>query len=174
MVTRLANILRHNLLRDTGPTQTLGAQVEFTTDYLALESVRFEERLRTHFSIATETLACAIPAMLLQTLVENAIKHGIAHLPDPGQITIAARFDRGALVITVENTCASTLSPCGSTQLGLKNLRERLRVLHGPAATLELAETTNGTVRATVRIPGLAASPPPAADVPAKIFLPQT
>jgi LytS/YehU family sensor histidine kinase len=157
MVTRLANILRHNLLRDTSPTQTLGQQVEFTTDYLALETVRFEERLRTRFSIAAETLACAIPAMLLQTLVENAIKHGIAHLPDAGEIAIASRFDDGTLVITVENTCALTPAPRSSTQVGLKNLRERLRVLHGSGATLELAATGNGTVRATARIPGLAA-----------------
>jgi len=157
MVTRLANILRHNLLRDTNPTQTLGEQVEFTTDYLALETVRFEERLRTRFSVAAETLACAIPAMLLQTLVENAIKHGIAHLADSGEITIASCFDGGTLVITVENTCAHTPSPSNSTQVGLKNLRERLRVLHGSGASLELAETGNCTVRATTRIPGMVA-----------------
>ena len=157
MVTRLANILRHNLLRDSNPSQTLGEQIEFTTDYLALESVRFEERLRTRFSVAAETRACVIPAMLLQTLVENAIKHGIAHLPDAGEIAVASRFAGGVLVITVENTGALTPSPKGSTRVGLKNLRERLRVLHGPGATLELAATGNGNVCATVRIPGLAA-----------------
>lgn len=158
MVTRLANILRHNLLRDTSPTQTLGEQVQFTTDYLALEAIRFEERLRTRFSVAAETLACAIPAMLLQTLVENAIKHGIAHLSDEGEIAVASHFDGDTLVITVENTCAPTPSPRSSTQVGLKNLRERLRVLHGSRATLELTKTNNGTVRATVRIPGLVAN----------------
>ncbi len=158
MVTRLANILRHNLLRDSSPSQTLGEQIEFTTDYLALESVRFEERLRTHFAVADATRACAVPAMLLQTLVENAIKHGIAHLPDSGEISIAANFDGGTLLITVENTGRFTPSPAGSTQVGLKNLRERLRVLHGPSATLELTETKTGTVRATVRIPGMVRS----------------
>lgn len=156
MVTRLANILRHNLLRDSSPSQTLGEQIEFTTDYLALESVRFEERLRTRFVVADETRACAVPAMLLQTLVENAIKHGIAHLPDSGEISIVANFDSGSLVIKVENTGRFTPSPAGSTQVGLKNLRERLRVLHGPGATLELTETPTGTVCATVRIGGMA------------------
>ena len=156
MVTRLANILRHNLLRDSNPSQTLGEQIEFTADYLALESIRFDERLRTRFSVAAETRACVIPAMLLQTLVENAIKHGIAHLPDSGEISIASRFEPGALVITVENTGALTPPPSGSTRVGMKNLRERLRVLHGPQATLALAETGNGTVCATVRVPGMA------------------
>lgn len=156
MVTRLANILRHNLLRDSTPSQTLGEQIEFTTDYLALESVRFEERLKTRFSIAPETRACVIPAMLLQTLVENAIKHGIAHLPDAGEITVTSRFDGSVLVVAIENTGALASSPAGSTRVGLKNLRERLRVLHGSDATLDVAETGNGTVCATVRIPGLA------------------
>ncbi len=156
MVTRLANILRHNLLRDSSPSQTLGEQIEFTTDYLALESVRFEERLRTRFTVAADTRACIIPAMLLQTLVENAIKHGIAHLPDSGEIAITTRFEDSMLVITVENTGALASSPKGSTRVGMKNLRERLRVLHGPGATLELTETGKGMVCATVRIPGLA------------------
>lgn len=157
MVTQLANILRHNLLRDSTPSQTLGEQIEFTTDYLALESVRFEERLKTRFAVAADTRACVIPAMLLQTLVENAIKHGIAHLPDAGEIAVASRFDGNVLVVTVENTGALAPSPAGSTRVGLKNLRERLHVLHGTGATLELAETGNGNVCATVRIPGLAA-----------------
>lgn len=153
MVTRLANILRHNLLRSSAPTQPLDEQVEFTADYLALEALRFEERLRVRFSIADDTRACAVPAMLLQTLVENALKHGIAHLRDTGEIDIAARFDGDALVLTVENTGSLTPSPAGSTRVGLRNLRERLRTLHGPRATLDLAETGAGTVLATARIP---------------------
>ena len=153
MVTRLANILRHNLGRDASPTEPLGEQVEFTNDYVALEAIRFEERLRTRFDIDPATRGCAIPAMLLQTLVENAIKHGIAHLPEGGEVSIASRFDQGVLVIAVENTGRLVPSPAGSTRVGLANLRERLRVLHGPAATLEVSETAANTVRATVRIP---------------------
>lgn len=155
MVTRLANILRHNLLRDSSPSQTLGEQIEFTTDYLALESVRFDERLRTRFVVAPETRRCVIPAMLVQTLVENAIKHGVAHLPDAGEIAITTQFEGTTLVINVENTgkLASTVS--NSTRVGLKNLRERLRVLHGLEASMTLAETHRGSVLATVRIPRL-------------------
>jgi len=155
MVTRLANILRHNLLRDSSPSQTLGEQIEFTTDYLALETVRFDERLRTSFAIAPETRRCVIPAMLLQTLVENAIKHGIAHLDSGGEIAIRSRFENEVLILEVENT--GTLNPAAtsSTRVGLKNLRERLRVLHGPEATLQLAETGRGKVCALACIPNM-------------------
>jgi LytS/YehU family sensor histidine kinase len=153
MVTRLANILRHNLARDSHPSEPLGAQVEFTADYLALESIRFEERLRTRFEIEPDAQTAAVPAMLLQTLVENAVKHGISHLPAGGEVIIRAQFEADELVITVENTGRLVESPRGSTRVGIANLRERLRVLHGPAASLELAETPSNTVRATVRIP---------------------
>ncbi|HTQ32399.1 MAG TPA: histidine kinase [Opitutaceae bacterium] len=160
MVTRLANILRHNLLRDAKPTETLAEQIEFTADYLTLESIRFDERLQRRFSIAAETRSCVIPAMLLQTLVENALKHGIAHLTGAGEIAITTRFEGKSLVVMVENTGSLAQSATGSTRVGLKNLRERLRVLYGLGAELELAETGAGTVRAIARIPDPAASPP--------------
>jgi LytS/YehU family sensor histidine kinase len=153
MVTRLANILRHNLARDANPEEPLAAQVEFTTDYLALESIRFEERLRTRFNIDPATLTRAVPAMLLQTLVENAIKHGISHLPEGGEVSINSHFEANALVILVENTGELVPSPPESTRVGLANLRERLRVLYGSAAALEIVATGANTVRATVRIP---------------------
>jgi two-component sensor histidine kinase len=153
MVTRLAKILRHNLARDSNPSEPLGAQIEFTTDYLALESIRFEERLRTRFDIEPATQTAAIPAMLLQTLVENALKHGISHLPGGGDVIVRSHFSSDTLVITVENTGRLMESPAGSTRFGLANLRERLRVLHGSRASLDLSETTENSVRATVRIP---------------------
>lgn len=153
MVTRLANILRHNLTRGAEPTEALGEQVEFTTDYLALESARFEERLRTRFEIDPATQDCTAPAMLLQTLVENAIKHGIAHLPEGGEVIVRSRREAGTLVVEVENTGRLAATPAGSTRVGLANLRERLRVLHGPRATIDLIETPAKTVCATARIP---------------------
>lgn len=153
MVTRLANILRHNLARSDRPTEPLGDQAEFTADYLALESVRFEERLKTRFDIDPATRACHAPAMLLQTLVENAIKHGIAHLPEGGEIAVTTRLEADTLVVVVENTGQLRPSPAGSTRVGLANLRERLRVLHGSGTSVELTATAHGTVRATVRVP---------------------
>lgn len=159
MATQLANILRHNLVRHDRPTETLGEQLEFTRDYLALESVRFEERLRTRFDVDPATRASDLPAMLLQTLVENALKHGIAHLPEGGEIAIASHFENDELVVTVENSGQLTAPPDDSTRVGLANLRERLRVLHGPDASLDIRSSDTNTVRATVRVPRAAAPP---------------
>ena len=157
MVTRLANILRHNLVRDTAPTESLGEQLDLVADYLALEAVRFDERLRTRFAIDPATRSCAAPATLLQTLVENAIKHGIAQLPGGGDVVIEARFDGGALVVAVENTGQLAAPSSHSTRVGLANLRERLHLLYGPQATFALAVATPGRVRAEVRISAKAA-----------------
>ena len=81
MLTRLANILRHNLHRDLMHTIPLSTELEAVGDYLALEGVRFEDRLRVSFAIDPAAAHMSIPPMLLQTLVENAVKHGIAPLP---------------------------------------------------------------------------------------------
>lgn len=159
IVTRLANILRHNLSRDADSTEPLSQQIEFTRDYLALESVRFEERLKTKFAVDPGTLTTRVPAMLLQTLVENAIKHGISHLPEGGEVSVSTQLDEnGAVLIHVENTGQLADSPAGSTRVGLANLRERLRVLHGAETALTLAATPRGTVLASVRVPHSPAS----------------
>ncbi len=153
MVTRLANILRHNLAHRAQATEPLSEQLTVIADYLELESVRFEERLRTRIEIDPVTVGCHVPWMLLQTLVENAIKHGIASLPEGGDILVQSRINNGTLEIIVENSGTIGPSPAGSTRVGLANLRERLRLLHGPAATLSLAAVTPNRVRATARLP---------------------
>jgi hypothetical protein len=153
MVTRLANILRHNLVHRADATEPLSDQIAIITDYLELESVRFEERLRIRLEIDPATRVCSVPWMLLQTLVENAIKHGIAQLPEGGEIVVRSRIHEDVLEIAVENSGALGPSPAGSTQVGLANLRERLRLLHGTAATLDLIALSPDLVRATARLP---------------------
>lgn len=153
MVTRLANILRHNLVRRADATEPLADQIAMITDYLELESVRFEERLRTRIEIDPASVGCRVPWMLLQTLVENAIKHGIAHLPAGGEIVVQSRLLHGTLEITVENSGSLGPSPADSTQIGLANLRERLRLLNGSTATLDLLALAPDRVRATARLP---------------------
>jgi hypothetical protein len=155
LITRLANILRYNLHRDAGHTVPLAFELEAAADYLALESARYEDRLRVHQAIADETRCLPVPPMLLQTLVENAIKHGIATLPEGGDLRISTSLEFGALVLRIQNPVGQALSAANgreATGLGLQNLRERLRILYGPAAKLDLA-AQNGQVTATVRIP---------------------
>lgn len=151
MVTRLANVMRHSLRRDNEHTVALSQEVEAVADYLALESVRFEERLRVKIAIDPSVESCAVPPMLLQTLVENAIKHGIAQVTDRGDLSVRAARHNGSVRLEVENSGRLAESSNG-TKLGLANARERLRLLYGDRAELSLKNGA-GFVTATVVIP---------------------
>ena len=152
MITRFATILRYNLRHDLNHTVPLEAEVEVVSDYLALEAVRLEDRLRVHFAVDPAAGKIRIPPMLLQTLVENAIKHGIAALPNGGDLSVRAAVDADSLRLEVENTgCLSEPKP-GTTQVGLGNTRERLRILYGGRAHLDL-RNGDGRVTAIVVIP---------------------
>jgi hypothetical protein len=153
MITRLANILRHNLRDDVRHTVPLSSEVDAVSDYLAIESARFDDRLRVQCSISPDAGSIPVPSMLLQTLVENAVKHGIAPRPAGGDLAIRATLDPGWLRVEVENTGQLARSTADATQVGLSNARGRLRILYGDRATLELANRDGDRVVATVRIP---------------------
>ncbi len=153
MITRLAHILRHNLSRDHEHTVPLSSEVDVVTDYLALESIRFDDRLRVRFDIAPGTGKISVPSMLLQTLVENAVKYGIAPLPSGGDVLVRSTVERDMLIITVDNTGQLAHANADATQVGLANTRERLRILYGDRAGLELTNVDSHRVAATVRIP---------------------
>lgn len=152
MVTRLANILRYNLRHEPQPTAPLAEEIEIVADYLALESARFEDRLRVEFAIDPAASAIPVPTMLLQTLVENALKHGLSHLPQGGDVAIRAAFERDMLELRVENSGRIAIPPENGTRIGLANARERLRLLYGDRATLQI-EDRDDRVIATVRLP---------------------
>ncbi len=152
MITRLANILRYNLQRDLAHTVPLASEVEVVTDYLALESVRLEERLKVRMTIEPEAAGVPIPPMLLQSLVENAVKYGIAPLPAGGELLVSARLDGDALVLEVDNPGRLADTHPDATGVGLANTRERLRILYGSRASLRL-ENRDGSVAATVLVP---------------------
>jgi hypothetical protein len=153
MLPRFANILRHNLQRDHVHTAPLGSEVEAASDYLALEGVRFEERLRVRLEIEPAAASFPVPTMLLQTLVENAVKHGIAAEPDGGNLIVRASRKNGSLLIEVENTGHLSDAKPGGKPVGLANTRERLRLLYGDRTTLQLENGATGMVTASVRIP---------------------
>jgi len=153
MITRLANILRYNLQRDRHHTVPLASEVEIVSDYLALELIRFESRLRVQIEIDDAAREVPVPPMLLQTLVENAIKHGVEDLPSGSEISIRASLDNGSLRIAVENEGVLIEPHASSTRIGLINARERLRILYGERATLQLTPSPNGRVAATLLIP---------------------
>jgi len=157
-VTQLANLLRYSL--QSGQLETVPFEEELRTvnDYLALEQVRHEERLRLRLDIAPEALRQNIPPMLLQTLVENAVKYGLASRPEGGEIAITARCAGSRLELRVTNPGELSRAPAarreaGSTGLGLSNASNRLRLLFGGDAALELREEPRGTVVAAVSLP---------------------
>lgn len=152
MLTRFANILRHNLQRDHAHTASLGSEVEVASDYLALEGIRFEERLRVRMEIDPAAANFPIPTMLLQTLVENAVKHGIAAEPDGGNLIVRASRKEGSLLIEVENSGHLSEARPDGKPVGLANTRDRLRLLYGERATLLLQNGAPGMVTASVRI----------------------
>jgi hypothetical protein len=155
-VTQLANLLRYSLQSAQAETVPFESELHVVADYLALEQVRYEDRLRVRLEIAPETLALAVPPLLLQTLVENAVKYGISERPEGGEILIAARCESGQLHLSVTNP--GTLDPKarpgrGSTGLGLKNAAERMRLFFGDQASLSLRSVDPSLVIAEVSLP---------------------
>jgi Histidine kinase len=155
-VTQLANLLRYSLQSGQLETVPFEEELGVVNDYLALEQVRHEERLRLRLDVAPDTLQLPVPPMLLQTLVENAVKYGISRRPEGGEIAIVARCDLGVLRIQVTNPgelAAPAAGASASTGVGLRNAAERLRLLFGESATLQLRAATPGLVVAEAAIP---------------------
>jgi two-component system, LytTR family, sensor kinase len=153
MLTRLSNVLRNSLRRDDGHTVTLASELENVSDYLALEMVRFADKLQSSITVDEAASQCHVPRMVLQTLVENAVKHGIGQTKGRGDLLIRASANSHNLLIAVENT--GRLSPSGRDgvlQLGLQNIQERLKLLYGNRASLRLEENGDRVI-ATVAIP---------------------
>lgn len=161
-VTRLANMLRYSLQSGQLETVPFEDELRIVEDYVALEQIRHENRLRVRWEIDEEVRARALPVppMLLQTLVENAVKYGISTRREGGEIVIAARLDGAALRIRVTNPgtlygpVTETSARAGSsTGVGLRNASERLKLLFGDRASLTLFPDEVGRVAAEVHMP---------------------
>jgi LytS/YehU family sensor histidine kinase len=152
-VTRLANTLRYTLSARQEELVTLSQELDIVADYLELESMRFEDRLRIEHHVPDYAAGVQIPVMLLQTLVENAIKHGIAELPAGGLLRISARVRNVTLILEVENPRPPAPIRTAHEGVGLRNARDRLRLLFGARASLELDLSKPGVATARLRIP---------------------
>lgn len=151
-VTRLSQLMRYYLTQSRRPTVPLGEEIEAVRDYLAIEKIRFEERLDIHWQIDSGIDSFEVPPMCLQTLVENALKHGIANCPAGGAIQISVVKVPTGLTLTVTNPGTLTSTTANSTGTGLSNIRERLQLLRGPRAKLKLTESCN-QVTAVIELP---------------------
>jgi len=151
MIDQLASLMRYALQSGQSSTVPLAEELEAVQAYLAIEQIRFEERLRASLHIEAGTETVQVPPMALQTLVENAVKYGVENSITGSDITISARRDASGVRIEIANTGALRQFS-NSTRVGLNNARKRLKLAVGPEAGLELAES-GGWVRATLTLP---------------------
>jgi two-component system sensor histidine kinase AlgZ len=119
-------------------------ELELLQKYLAIEKIRFGDRLNMQENIQEESRSCMLPPLLLQPLVENAVKHGIASLPEGGNVRLSAERQNGRLAIVVENSWDPDAPPRRSGGLGLKNVQQRLEARYGKEASLRV--NTEGEV----------------------------
>ena len=105
--------------------------------------MRFGERLRKRFDVAEDALTLAVPPLVLQPLVENAVHHGVAHLLDGGEVTVRARRRDGLLELAVENPCDPDRPPSRGAGVGLQNVRSRIETLFGHRASVDVTAAPN-------------------------------
>lgn len=158
----LAGFLRRSLRLGERAAVPLGEELEAARAYLAIEQVRFGERLRVEERIDPEVEALAVPPLILQPLVENAIKHGIAGRVDGGTVTLEAARDSGGLRLAVINDRDPEAPAGGGEGIGLANVRRRLDAAYGRRARLSAAPFDGG-FRAEVALPAEEAAPAPGA-----------
>ncbi len=152
MVTSLSGLLRSSLDLDERQEVLLPVELQFVREYLDIQQVRFEERLAVAFDVDDDTLDCAVPSLVLQPLVENAIVHGIGKQRDGGRLVVAARWEPdGLLVLEIRDSGAGDSSNVVHG-VGLANVAGRLAALYGNAATLTFRREAEWFV-AAVRIP---------------------
>ena len=162
MAILLAEFLRRSLRLGGLDRVPLGEELAHAAGYLAIERVRFGERLAVSEEVEPASRACLVPPLLLQPLVENAVRHGIAQLLEGGVIRLAARVEtegeRGRLLLAVENPCDPGHPAPPGEGVGLANVRARLAARYGGAARVAAAES-EGTYRVEIALPA-----EPAAD----------
>lgn len=151
-VGELADVLRNAMLTEHGQTVALEQEMEVARQYLALEKIRFEERLEVHFDIQPNTLQQQVPPMMVQTLVENAIKHGISTLPEGGSISISTITESPYYHIRIENT--GTLADAAlHNGFGISGTIKRLLLLYQDKASFSIGNTPRQTVLASIKLP---------------------
>ena len=155
-ITHLSDLLRFSIQFDQFEKVSLEKEIEVVKDYLNLEAIQLEERLDYKVAIDKESKEVQVPPMIIQTLVENAIKHSINELPNGGEIIVESKRTNGFLNLYVKNTGQLKSKPSETRQrrgIGIVNSKERLRLLYGEEASLDVENMNEHMVCATVRIP---------------------
>jgi sensor histidine kinase YesM len=156
MIARLSDLLRISLESEHHQEVTLQQELEFLHRYLEIEQIRFQDRLTVEFNIAPDTLAERLPHLILQPVVENAIRHGVALRSTQGKIEISAKKEKDFLKIRVRDNGPGLPKDTKillAGGVGLVNTRSRLRQMYGDAQDMQLENSDDGGVIATLAIP---------------------
>ena len=154
MITRLGRLLRLSLDNAGHQVVPLRQEIDFLRVYLQIEQVRFQDRLQIVWDVAPDTLDAAVPTLMWQPVLENAIRHGVTPLAGRGRILIVSRREGDELVLEIRDNGAG-LPAAGVPRegVGLSNIRERVEQLYGSRAAFRLAPALGGGTSATLRIP---------------------
>ena len=153
MIGNLIAYLRHSLPRADAGFSTVGEELESTRAYLEILRIRMGERLAVQVQVPDPVKAVPLPPMMLQTLAENAIKHGLEPVPGGGTLWILAREAGDKVSLTVADDGRGFSEDSTGTGIGLKNVRERLRLAYGDAAAFTIAANFPRGVAATITVP---------------------
>ena len=152
-ITQLSNLLRNTLQMGKNKVITFNEEMKIVNDYLALESVRYEERLKIKMQIQKGSSDFEVPPLMIQTLVENGIKHGISKLTEGGMIEITTRVEKDKLIIIIRNSGQIKENMETDSGFGIKNTLQRLKLLYGNEALLKIANQDSNTVITELIIP---------------------
>ena len=151
-ITQLSNVLRNSLLMGKQKLIPFGDEMKLVNDYLGLEKTRYEERLTIVRNIEKKTDFFLLPPLMIQTLVENGIKHGTSKLPNGGMIEIESFIENKQLKVIIYNSGTYDENHISDTGFGLVNTIQRLKLLYGDTASFEI-KNENGKVKTTLVIP---------------------
>jgi LytS/YehU family sensor histidine kinase len=151
-ITELSNILRSSMQVEKMETVPLEKELDIVKDYLALEHMRFEERLKIEMDIDEDTLQQPVPPMMLQTLVENAIKHGISKNIRGGTVKVISQFRNNDHEMIVQNT-GHINGERNENGFGIRSTEDRLRFMYFGKASFEIINLEGNMVQSKVTIP---------------------
>jgi two-component system, LytTR family, sensor kinase len=157
MLVKLSDLLRTSLDNDNVDLVSLEDELRFVKEYLDLEKMRFGSRLQIDWHVAAATEGLLVPQMILQPLVENAIRHGVSSIREGGWVAVETAQRDGILEIHVRNSVGDVT--CGGTGVGLRNTEARLKYLYAGEASLQLSFSEDHTVTASLTLPVLHARP---------------
>jgi len=153
-LTKLSAILRYSLKMERAESVSLGEEIKSVKDYLDLEKMRFEERLKYNLDIERNSERVEIPPMMIQTLVENGIKHGISKIASGGTIDVRSQVQNSDLLISIENDGHLEDDALKNSKgFGIANTKHRLNLLFGEKASFTLTNQADNKVVAKLKIP---------------------